>query len=258
MLKNIKDFDIYFNNDFNFFYHLMYLEMKEGLIHSVDYEKFKEKLNNLLLLYFEEDYFYINIKNDEYISLYFDKSSLSKNQIFNLTKQITQLNNTLGYFISKSVDDNSFEINNLTLNGGNSENIIFYFSKIFDIPENTPYIIYHLTLKEFYEKKIKNKGLNPKSQHMVSNDLDRLYLSSDINELYDFIAEKRNFLKNRYKKIKDIFKPDLDNWLILKIDLSSIPVFKLYKDTKMDNSYYTYESIPFHAIGIEKEITLNN
>lgn len=117
-------------------------------------------------------------------------------------------------------------------------------------------ILYHLTLKDFYDKKIKLKGLIPKSQHMVSNDLDRLYLSSDVNDIYNFITEKRLFLKKKYKNIEEQYIPNLDNWVILKIDLSSLPIFKLYKDTKMNNSYYTYDTIPFHAIGIEKEIKL--
>jgi hypothetical protein len=251
MLKHLK----YFNNDFDLFHHLTYLSMKEGLIYSANYDIFKEKLNNLMLLYLDNDYFYIDIKEDKYISLYFDKSDLSKKNIFNLTKKITNLNNTLGYFISLAVDENGFRINSLSLKGGNN-NIIFYFNKIFDIPENTPMILYHLTLKDFYDKKIKLKGLIPKSQHMVSNDLDRLYLSSDVNDIYNFITEKRLFLKKKYKNIEEQYIPNLDNWVILKIDLSSLPIFKLYKDTKMNNSYYTYDTIPFHAIGIEKEIKL--
>jgi hypothetical protein len=251
MLNHLK----YFNDDFDLFHHLTYLSMKEGLIYSATYDIFKEKLNNLMLSYLNDEYIFIDIKNDEYISLYFDKSELSKKNIFDLTKKITNLNNTLGYFISLAVDDNGFKIDSLSLKGGNN-NIILYFNKIFDIPENTPLILYHLTLKDFYIKKIKLKGLIPKSQHMVSNDLDRLYLSSDINELCNFIPEKRIFLKKKYRNIGEQHIPNLDNWVILKIELSSLPFFKLYKDTKMNNSYYTYDTIPFHAIGIEKEINL--
>ena len=47
---------------------------------------------------------------------------------------------------------------------------------------------------------------------------------------------------------------DINKWVVLEIDITSIPDIKLYEDPKMFNSYYTYDFIPSYAIRIKQRI----
>ncbi|MCK9417121.1 hypothetical protein M0Q97_10735 [Candidatus Dojkabacteria bacterium] len=240
----IKDFK-FFNEDANCFDKFFHLTMKEGLIRSVEYDIFSEKLKNTLDN-FECEY---DIKTtDKYVKLIIDVQNINKKHF---EKQLSDIVNNMGYFESKIIDfDNFNEIKSLSFS--KNKKFLIFFQKRFDVPQNTPDRLYHATTKHYYEK-IKKTGLTTKSQKMISNDLDRLYLTDNLAEALDFCTQKRFFYKQKYNKIKK-FDMNIDDWVILEIDISSIPDIKLYKDEKMDNSYYTYDFIPWYAVKIFEEI----
>lgn len=240
----IKDFK-FFNEDANYFDKFFHLTMKEGLIRSVDYDIFSEKLKNTLNK-FDCEY---DIKTtDEYVKLIINVKNINKKYF---VKQLMDIVNNMGYFKSNLIDlvaNNKIK----SILSSKNNNFLIFFQKRFDVPQNTPDRLYHATTKHYYEK-IKNTGLTTKSQKMISDDLDRLYLTDNLAEALDFCTQKRFFYKQKYNKIEN-FNMNIDDWLILEIDISSIPDIKLYKDEKMNNSYYTYDFIPWYAIKIFKEI----
>jgi len=236
----IKDFK-FFNEDGTFFKNLLHLTMKEGLIHSVDYETFQNKLENLLK---KHNLNYDLSLKTEYVKLLVD---IKNKKQFN--DELTSLLNNTGYFKSTIIDENEHIIKSLLSKG---LTFIIFFNKRFDVPIDTPEYLFHATTKYYYQK-IKKSGLSPKSQKMVSNDLDRIYLTNELSEALGFCTDKRFYIKNKYKN-NDLFNMNIDEWVVLLIDIKSIPEIKLYKDTKMDNSYYTYNFIPSYAIKIKQEV----
>jgi hypothetical protein len=220
--------------------------MKEGLIISVEYDFFIDKLKKFLNNY--NNIIFNIIQKDEYVELYINLKD-NNHKIFD--KKIYEIINTTGYFISNLIDiKNDIKIKNI-LNSKNDEFLI-YFQKRFDIPKETKKRLFHSTTKQYYEK-IKRTGLTTKTQKIISDDLERLYLTDNLTEAIDFCTQKRFFYKNKYRNIIK-FDMNIDEWVILEIDIFSIPDIKLYKDEKMSNSYYTYDFIPFYAIKIEREI----
>jgi hypothetical protein len=241
MIKKYK----FFNEDSSLYDKFYSLSIKEGLIHSVDYDFFIEKLNNLLNQYDVE----FNIQQkDEYVELYVNLKNIIHKDF---DKKIQELLNNCGYFTSNLIDtqiDNKIKSILISKN----DEFIYFFQKRFDVPKDTPKILLHSTTKYYYEK-IKRTGLSPKSQKMISDDLDRLYLTDNLAEALDFCTQKRFFYKGKYKDMK-LFDMNIDSWVVLEIDIYSIPDIKLYEDPKMSNSYYTYDFIPFYAIKVKKEI----
>jgi len=233
----IKEFK-FFNENATPFRQFLHLKMKEGLIHSVGYVFFIDKLKALIKKYnLDHEIF----QKEEYV-----KVSIDIKEKFFINELISLENNT-GYFKSAIINKDGNKIKKL------SKGVFtIFFNKRFDIPANSPDYLYHATSKHYYEK-IKLTGLYPKTQKMISDDLERLYLTDNLAEALSFCTDKRFFIKDKYKK-DILFDMNIDEWLILLIDIKSIQDFKLYKDTKMNNSYYTYDVIPAYAIRIEKEI----
>jgi hypothetical protein len=254
MLKDFK----HFNKEANFFNKFLNLSMKEGLILSVSYNMFIEKLKNLLLKYIDEEYFHITNNKEEYIILSLMIYNLNKKDRYKLSNELFSLLNNNGYFISQAIDELGDKIDLKTLMPSKGDDIFIYFNKKFDVPMGTPDILYHVTTKTNYEEKIKSVGIVPKTQKMVSNDLDRVYLIDDINKAYDFCVEKRHFIKKKYGIKIQKYGINIDDWVILGVDMKAINKIKLYKDTKMDDSYYTFENIPPFSIRVEKEVNLKN
>jgi hypothetical protein len=246
MLKHFECFEKYefFNKEADMFTNLFHMKMKEGLIQSVDYDFFINKLDLLLKKY---DLIYEIDKMKEYVSLSIDISNVNRKQF---DKNLKSLLSNTGYITSGMIDNDGEKIISFI----NSKHNIFkiLYQKRFDIPKKTPNILYHATTKHYYEK-IKKTGIETKHQDMVSYDIDRIYLTDDLAEALDFCTQKRFFLKNKYKNL-EFFNMNINSWVILEIDISSIPDIKLYEDPKMSNSYYTYEFIPFYAMRIKQEL----
>ena len=209
--------------------------IQEGLIYSFSYSKFKEKLNDILTKYKIEEYdliqsedgiFLINFKPIKNINLYND---------------IISLLNISGYYISSyKKDNNETEYLNLNINiFMNSEKLNIVFNKNFDFEDTgIKLFLYHVT-DEKHINKIKQIGLTPKSNKMIDNHPDRIYLFESVDDINSFISNKSYYVED--------FNP-----VKLKINIKSLPKIKLYKDPKYTNidAYYTYDNIPSYSIKI--------
>lgn len=101
--------------------------------------------------------------------------------------------------------------------------------------KNSHYV-YHVTFKENV-KDILRKGLRPKAKKMKDENryryyTDRIFLIADSPDLIDDI--------NRV--INDIHA--VDNYAILKIDISKLNITYWWDDASVGNTIYTIESIP--------------
>ena len=241
----IRNFN-FFNDAASYFDKFFHLSMKEGLIISVEYEFFIDKLEKLLDNY--DNITFKILQKNEYVELYINLKNINRK---NFDKRLHEIINTTGYFKSRIIDmKNNEEIKSILIS--KNDDFLIYFQKRFDIPKKITGNLYHATTKYYYEK-IKRTGLSPKTQKMISEDLDRIYLTDNLAEALDFCTQKRFFYKKKYNNI-DLFNMNIDDWVILEIDIYSIPDIKLYEDPKMENSYYTYDFIPFYAIKIKREI----
>lgn len=71
--------------------------------------------------------------------------------------------------------------------------------------------------------KILSKGLVPRSQ---GNFPDRIYLGKSLSEIKNMVAG------------------NLNDMAILKVDVSNIKLFKLYRDQRNSTAVFTYDNIP--------------
>jgi hypothetical protein len=118
-----------------------------------------------------------------------------------------------------------------------SEVSIIYEGK-YDLETSTlTNVLYHLSIQE-YEKNILKFGLIPKSKSKLSKHLDRIYLSSNLNDCYNLITKmKWYYIGNIKEKNKINIK-----WVIYEIDTKELKI-NLYKDPN-SNGYYTIDNIP--------------
>ena len=89
-------------------------------------------------------------------------------------------------------------------------------------------VFYHATDKSVLHK-ILTKGLVPKSQ---GNFPERIYLGKSLSE------------------IKDMVEGNLNDMVILKVDVSNVRLFKLYRDQRNSTAVFTYDNIPPSQIEI--------
>lgn len=206
----------------------------EGLIYSFSYSKFKEKLNDILTKYKIEGYeiiqsedglFLINFKPIKDINLYND---------------IISLLNVSGYYISSYNSGDGIVYSNLGIDDFMEyKKLNVTFNKNFDFEDTgIKLFLYHVT-DEKHINKIKQIGLTPKSNKMIDNHPDRIYLFGSIDDINSFISNKSYYVED--------FNP-----VKLKINIKSLPKIKLYKDPKYTNidAYYTYDNIPSYSIKI--------
>ena len=209
--------------------------IQEGLITSLSYSKFKEKLDNILLKYDINDY---NLYQSEDGIFLVDFKPIKNKKLYD---DIITLLNVSGYYIS-SYKKNKEDVVYLPLSIDNfmdSNNLNIVFNKRFDFTDDgIKLYLYHVT-DEKYLHKIKQIGLTPKSNKIIDNHPDRIYLFDNINDLDLFIKNKM-FYVSGYTPVK------------LKINVKSLPKLKLYKDPKYPNTdaYYTYDNIPPYSIDV--------
>lgn len=213
---------------------IQYKKISEGLIKTHPIELFDKKLRKLLNKY----EYQINIKDYGMIELFINFSVDDKIGLF---KKIISLSNVLGYYITRVVNNNKVVDIPYFPKIKNFDDVIIYFAKNFDDEIVDKGVLYHLTLNDIWQKKIMKKGLKPKKSLMVvQNDKDKIYLSSNIDKDYIF------------EKVNDMKKSGLDNyyniydWVALKIIVTQN--MKIFKDEKMNNSFYTLEPITMSSI----------
>lgn len=253
--KNIMDFYGYINKSETI--------NEEGLIQSVEYDIFVEKVSRLLNK--------LNL-NYEFEKIDLTKQIVDVELILNLRDaaeqdkihyQIFTLVNNLGYFCSY-YNTNKFSKNKPIIGTPKFSSNVFYlyFNKKFDTNVDIKGInfLYHVTLNHTYETKIKKSGMTVRNSKIYENYPERIYLMDVKDNLelfaYNKLERIKKHLDDTHKahliKIKDIY-----NWAVLKIDTTKIKDFKLFKDPKFTdvNTFYTMNYIPSSAI--EKLDVLN-
>lgn len=95
-------------------------------------------------------------------------------------------------------------------------------------------IFYHATDSSVLPK-ILSKGLIPRSQ---GNFPDRIYLGKSLSEIKNMVAG------------------NLNDMVILKVDVSNIKLFKLYRDQRNSTAVFTYDNIPPSQIEVLPTLTL--
>ena len=236
--------------------------LNEGLIISFSYNKFLDIVNKFLnnnnLNEFKNYKLYLNFYNDHIQNIFFEIDTSIINNKFNFYKNLFQLINNLGYFISyyinldtkEYISDNNILIQNII----KLNKILFAFNKKFDIEdESNNKFYYHVTSKTYINKILKN-GLIPKSKNINAFYSDRIYLTNNINTAKDFIKQKRNlYIHNNTYFI------DINNWIIIKIDISKMNKIKIMKDPYYNiNGFYTLDNIPKYAFIEIEEIHYKN
>jgi len=104
-----------------------------------------------------------------------------------------------------------------------------------------PEYLYYLTPSIKLEKILK-RGLVPKIPYSGSMIPPRIYFSENIEKLENL---SKSFYKNTLIK----------NWVLLKIDITKTSDnFRLYKDYRTDDGFYTMDNIAPDIIEVLKEI----
>jgi len=195
--------------------------IKEGLIMSVSYTIFTEKMSDLLN---KHNLKFSITKNPDAVKLELQVKKDKK-----LYDEIYSLLNLTGYYISLWYDDNNDKhISGIDVSSYmNNKNLIIYFNKKYDFEDNGIKIyMYHVT--EWNHKgSILQKGIVLKSKKQIDNHPERIYL-------FDSLDDAKSFSVNFIKPI------------IFRIDMRLVNKIKLYTDPKFPNidSFYTYDNIP--------------
>ena len=175
---------------------------------------------------------------------------LDCNNISNFTEIVKTANNLLGWFTShidleQTVNNGYIPYRFFNFNGEfictakRGEEIDLYdylgqnpqltsfsiileakFSEVYHQKPNE--VFYHATNKSVLQK-ILTKGLIPRSE---GNFPERIYLGKNISE------------------IKDMVQGNLNDMVILKVDVSNVRLFKLYRDQRNPTAVFTYDNIP--------------
>jgi len=195
--------------------------IKEGLIISVSYTIFAEKMSDLLNRY--NIIFSITTNSDAV------KLELQVKKDKKLYDEFYSLLNLTGYYISLWYDDNNEKhISGIDVSSYmNNKNLIIYFNKKYDFEDNGIKIyMYHVT-EWNHRNSILQKGIVSKSGKQIDNHPERIYL-------FDSLDDAKSFSENLIKPI------------IFKVDMRLVNKIKLYIDPKFPNidSFYTYDNIP--------------
>ena len=229
-------------------------QINEGLIRSYDIDLcksyLKKKFPNIKRV--------VSLKNNPYMD---DDSNVAKyndfvgivldaNNIENFRDIIETANNLLGWFsghieIRQKVKNGYIPFSFYNFNGIfycpfrrgggvylddflSGKPILDFFSIIIEAKFGEIYhqrpndVFYHATERSVLPKILKN-GLIPKSK---GNFPERIYLGKSLND------------------IKDMVEGNLKDMVILKVDVSNVKLFKLYRDQRNSTAVFTYDNIP--------------
>ena len=206
--------------------------LNEGLIMSVNYDVFINKMNIIIKKHDLKGYCDLYVGKDRII-IQIDDENIQKKKLF-----YDEFNNLLsqsGYYISNYKINNKVYIGDMDiLKFIKNSNLIIYLNKKFDSEEgNIPEFLYHVTENKYLEK-IEKRGLINKSKNFIEKHPERIYLFGKIEDCYDYIEFK-----------------DLIDFSILKIDIKTIKNIKLFIDPKFwptIKAYYIYDNIPPYSI----------
>lgn len=129
------------------------------------------------------------------------------------------------------------------------DNVEIIFEAKFDIEEEVPEKLYHLSIKE-YKNDILKFGLVPKSKSKLSKHLDRIYVCREIDYCYKLIPRMKLSYYQK-KSLKDKNKIN-DKWVIYEIDSNNLNI-KLFKDPNYNGGYYIIDNIDYSRIKIIDE-----
>src|ERR1035437_1400179 len=137
----------------------------------------------------------------------------------------------------------------------NNEIIILQYEPKFDIEvssQRKPGILYHLTLERKLDK-ILEMGLTPKTSTHLFNFNNRIYLSENIESLYDLAERKLQINVNLMGN--NPIDDDLRKFAILRVRFGSRQ--RLFIDPKFENGYYTFENIDRSAIRVVEKFDID-
>lgn len=237
------------------------IEIAEGLIktYNMDISKtfMKKKFPNILRIvsldknpYMENGEFK-KTKNNDFIGIVLDY-----NNVENYMQIIKTANDLLGWFtghiqIRQKVRNgyipyifynygNKFVCNDkfgreITLSDFLNENFTLGFfaiileAKFGEIYHQKPNEIFYHAANPDVIHKILKQGLTPRSN---GNHPDRIYLGKNLSEIYKMVGV------------------DLNKKVLLRVDVSNIKLFKLYRDNRNSTAVFTYDNIPPSQIEI--------
>lgn len=188
-------------------------------------------------------------------------------------KQILQFVAQQGWFIStietergdfKGSDPNTVKL----LLTSQYEQAILTLEAIHGANLPTPKLLYHATLLQVWETKIKHYGLSPKSKSTKSTHPERVYFTTTIDSAVEAAIE------NAHEKLKVAKTRDFDlnkfdpeqyykQWVVLEINTAKIPnirglsYFRVHEDPNMEKRgfiipLYSQNYIPPVAIRVVK------
>jgi len=122
---------------------------------------------------------------------------------------------------------------------------ITYESK-YDLEDNIPNKLYHLSIQQF-ETKISKNGLIPKAGNKLTKYFERIYVCKNIDDCKKLIPRMK--LSFNDKKLNNKKLKLNDKWVIYEINtnLSNKPndfKLKLFKDPNYPFGYYIIDNIP--------------
>lgn len=133
----------------------------------------------------------------------------------------------------------------------------------------TPRFLYHATLLQVWETKIKQKGLSPKSKSILSTHPERVYFTTTVESAVaaaKVIAQEKLTVAQNQKYDPAKFNPGqyYKIWVILEVDTSKIPnirglsYFRTHEDPNIPKdgqhaAVYSQNYVPPTAIKFVKE-----
>lgn len=229
--------------------------INDGLIKTNTYD---DVLNNIDTL---PNHLIYNIDHKSNGTIYFEIEYFNKlADIYNTFEAIeSYFINIMGWFPSKMIIENvsgmvnKFEYNRIFL----IDNQQFYskvqiiFESKFDVAQQISEILYHLSLKQFHYKIMKD-GLVPKSKSKLTTHGSRIYVCRNIIDCENLIPNMRTYY-NQQKWSNPKLNIDYSKWNIYQIDTTGLDL-KMYKDPNYSNGFYLLRNIPPENMKVIKQI----
>lgn len=150
--------------------------------------------------------------------------------------------------IHKMEKKSKYDFVDLMRNHDSYETVKIIFEAKFGVLEtNIPDKLYHISIKEYDHKILKN-GLIPRSKSKLTSHLDRIFVCKTISDCESLVPEMMMYYSsemdnNIYVKGKKKYKKNT-NFVIFEIDNTDQFIKNLYKDPRYDNGYYVIDNIP--------------